>query len=82
MSNIGTLIERMSDYLDKGRPDVNVITVKCRRQTVLRFMKPEWWGGPIKVNGREIVTMDPVPRPHPPKKPRKRRDHQPGEKHV
>ncbi len=77
MANIGALIERMSEYLDKGRPDVKAITVKCRRATVVKFVKPAWWGGPIMVNGREVVTMDPVPRPTPPKKARKQRASQP-----
>jgi hypothetical protein len=78
MNNIGTLIERMSEYLDKGRPDVKVITVRARRATVVKFVKPAWWGGPLIVNGREIVTKDPVPRPNPPKKARKKRAVQPG----
>jgi hypothetical protein len=71
MNNIGTLIQRMSDYLDKGRPEVKTITVRARRTTVQRFVKPAWWGGPLLVKGREIVTLDPVPRPEPPKKKRK-----------
>lgn len=73
MANIGVMIERMSEYLDKGRPDVKVITAKCRRATAIRFVKPRWPGGPLVFKGREIVTMDPVTRPQPPapKKPKR-----------
>jgi hypothetical protein len=71
MANIGVLLQRMSDYLDKGRPDVKVITVKCRRQTAQRFAKAKWWGGPLEYHGREVVTIDPIPRPSPPTKARK-----------
>lgn len=74
MPNVGELIRRMSDYLDKGRPEVKRIVVRCRRQSVLNAIteRPKWRGGPIYFNGREIVTNDPVPRPFPPK-PRKKK---------
>jgi hypothetical protein len=77
MANIGILLQRMSDYLDKGRPDVKVITVKCRRQTAQRFARAKWWGGPLEFNGREVITMDPAPRPYPPTKVRKSKAHTP-----
>lgn len=67
MANVGVMIERMSDYLNKGRPEVKQITVKCRRATAVKFIKPKWPGGPLLFHGREIVTLDPVTRPNPPK---------------
>jgi len=74
MANVGTLIERMSEYLDTaGRPGADRIRVLVRRATVVKFIKPEWWGGPLKIGGREIITLDPVPRPSPPRKARKPR---------
>lgn len=74
MANVGQLIQRMSEYLDKGRPDVKVITVRAKRRTVLKFIKPKWPGGPLLYDGREILTMDAVTRPHPPAmRPKKRR---------
>lgn len=77
MANVGALIERMSDYLDKGRPDVKRIVVRCQRQTVVRFIKAPWPGGPLLYKGREIVTKDPVTRPHPPKPKKKKKESSP-----
>jgi hypothetical protein len=71
-TNVGALIERMSDYLDKGRPSVQKIVVRCRRSSVMRYVKPAWRGGPLKAGDREIVTLDPVPVPVKPE-PKKRK---------
>ncbi len=68
MSNIRTMVERMSDYLDAGRPGVKSITLKARRRTVMRYFEAKWRGGPIEYRGRELVTLDPVNCPQPPKR--------------
>jgi len=73
MANVEEMIQRMSDYLDKGRPQVSRIVVNCRRQTVIKFLKAKWPGGPIVYRDREIVTKDPVTRPSPPKPKRKKK---------
>ena len=72
MANVGEMIRRMSEYLDKGRPEVKRIVVNCRRQSVLNAIveRPKWRGGPLMYQGREIVTKDPVPRPEPPPPPK------------
>jgi hypothetical protein len=68
---MGIQLQRMTEYLNKGRPGVTTITLKCRRKSALRFAKPKWPGGPLYYEGREIVTSDPVTRPNPPPPPKK-----------
>jgi hypothetical protein len=60
MASLRKLLENMSDYLDRGRPDVPAITLRCKRPTAMRAgAKPKKRGGPLYFRGREIVLKPP-----------------------
>lgn len=62
MTTTAVLLERLSDWYDKHKPDVKEIRVNLTRASCMKFVKPQKRGGALIYRGRQLIHK-PVKRP-------------------